>query len=313
MTNPNNALGTPAAFKGRTSVKAFNNVTQSLSKGIISGWNCAPVSGMTVSVGGTSGTRDVAIAEDASGNRTTISNISEAPIEVTISAAPTTYARIDAIVAYVNASPEGDQSTQDNPAACGICVAKGTPAANPAVPTNATIRSAITTDGGTGSSAYYVILATITVSVGMTAVASGAITQGSKAENSIAGSINANSIKSSAVTAAKIDWSTIPYKYQGNDGENMTLTCDKAGKYLVFAQMSWNGTGTKVCTLKKNGTTALAEGVDSRGGAGDWGNISVKAIASLAYGDTVGFYDDNTLLTAGGYARNNIGMIYIGS
>lgn len=178
MTNPNNAIGTPAAFKGRTSVKAYNNLTQTLAPGIISGWACAPVSGMTVAVGGSAGTRDVAVAEDASGNRTTISNISEAPVEVTITAAPSTYSRIDAIVAYVNPSPEGDQTTQDNPAACGICVAKGTAAANPTVPSSATIRSAITTDGGTGTTAYYVILATITVAAGTTSISSGIITQG---------------------------------------------------------------------------------------------------------------------------------------
>jgi len=308
MTNPNNAIGTPAAFKGRTSVKAFNNLTQSLSKGIVSGWACSPVSGMTVAVGGTSGTRDVAIAEDASGNRTTISNISEAPVEVNISAAPSTYSRIDSIVAYVNASPEGDQSTQDNPAACGICVAKGTAAANPVEPNNSTIRSAITTDGGIGTTAYYVVLAKITIASGTTSISSGIITQGSKAETGAP-------VPSNSITAEQLKWSTIPHVFK--DSGNLTITCPKTGTYLIFAQMSWNPPSgqsnvARVCTIKKNGSTALAEGVDSRAGAGDWGNISVKAIASLTSGDTLSYYDENNTLISGG-VRNNIGMIYIGS
>lgn len=181
MTNPNNAVGTPAAFSGRTSVKAFNNITGAYTRGIISGWEAAPVSGLTVAVGGNAGTRDIAVAEDASGCRTTISNISEAPIEVVMGSSPSTYNRIDAIVAYVEPSPTGDNSTQDNPAACGIIPVAGTAAANPVQPTDAQIRSAITTDGGTGASAYYCILNTIERTPGQTTIASGNITAGTPA------------------------------------------------------------------------------------------------------------------------------------
>lgn len=177
MTNPNNAVGTPAAFSGRTSVKAFNNITGAFTSGIISGWGCAPVSGLTVAVGGSAGTRDIAVAEDASGNRTTISNISEAPIEVVMGSSPATYNRIDAIIAYVEPSPTGDSSTQDNPVACGIIPVAGTAAANPAKPTDAQIRSAITTDGGTGASAYYCILTLIDRAPGQTTIASGNISK----------------------------------------------------------------------------------------------------------------------------------------
>lgn len=178
MTNPNNAVGTPAAFSGRTSVKAFNNITGAYTRGIISGWEAAPVSGLTVAVGGNAGTRDIAVAEDASGCRTTISNISEAPIEVVMGSSPSTYNRLDAIVAYVEPSPTGDNSTQDNPSACGIIPVAGTAAANPVKPTDAQIRSAITTDGGTGTSAYYVILDIIERTPGQTTIASGNITAG---------------------------------------------------------------------------------------------------------------------------------------
>lgn len=183
MTNPNNAVGTPAAFSGRTSVKAFNNITGAYTRGIISGWACAPVSGLTVAVGGNAGTRDIAVAEDASGCRTTISNISEAPIEVVLSSSPSTYNRLDAIVAYVEPSPTGDSSTQDNPAACGIIPVAGTAAANPVQPTDAQIRSAITTDGGTGTSAYYVILGIIERTPGQTTIASGNISKAAASQD----------------------------------------------------------------------------------------------------------------------------------
>lgn len=175
MTNPNNAVGTPAAFSGRTSVKAFNNITGAFTSGLISGWACAPVSGPTVAVGGNAGTRDIAVAEDASGNRTTISNISEAPIEVVMGSSPATYNRIDAIVAYVEPSPTGDNSTQDNPVACGIIPVAGTAAANPDQPTDAQIRAAITTDGGTGASAYYCILTLVKRNPGQTTITTGDI------------------------------------------------------------------------------------------------------------------------------------------
>ena len=75
MTNPNNAVGTNGAFGGRTSVNAFNDGLASYSAGIMSGWACEPSSGLTVVLGGDGNTRDVAIAEDNAGNKTTINNI----------------------------------------------------------------------------------------------------------------------------------------------------------------------------------------------------------------------------------------------
>ena len=86
MTNPNDAVGTNGAFGGRTSVNAFNDVLAVLSSGILSGWACSPNSGMSVVVGGDGSNRDVAIAEDNAGNKTTINNISASPIAVTMPA-----------------------------------------------------------------------------------------------------------------------------------------------------------------------------------------------------------------------------------
>lgn len=180
-TNPNNAVGTNAAYGGRTSVKAFNDNIGAYSRGILSGWACSPSSGMTVSLGGNGTTRDIAIAEDVSGNKITVNNISEAPISVTMSAAPSSNSRIDLIVAYVDNPPQGSATALDNPEACGLITVSGTAAANPVAPNESAIRTAITADGASGSTAYYVILAQITIAAGTTDIVAGNISAGSAA------------------------------------------------------------------------------------------------------------------------------------
>lgn len=182
MTNPNNAIGTNGAFDGRTSPNALNDLTAAFTRGIVSGWNCSPKSGMTVQLGGSASVRDVALAEDNAGDKLTINNRSGAPVEVTLAGAPATNNRIDAIVAYVDNPSTGDGSTTDNPTTCGIIAVSGTVAANPTAPTEAQIRSAITTDGATGGVAYYVVLATIRVGTNVTTIGSGVITQGAVAQ-----------------------------------------------------------------------------------------------------------------------------------
>lgn len=178
MTNPNNAIGTNGAFDGRTSPNALNDLAAAFTSGIVSGWNCSPKSGMTVQLGGSASVRDVALAQDNAGDKLAINNRSGAPVEVTLAGAPATNNRIDAIVAYVDNPSTGDGTTTDNPTACGIIAVSGTVAANPTAPTEAQIRSAITTDGATGGVAYYVVLATIRVGTNVTTIGSGVITQG---------------------------------------------------------------------------------------------------------------------------------------
>lgn len=180
-TNPNNAVGTNAAYDGRTSVKAFNDGIGAYSRGILSGWACSPNTGMTVSLGGDGTTRDIAIAEDVSGNKISVNNISEAPISVTMSAAPSTNSRIDVIVAYVDNPPQGSATSIDNPGACGLIAVDGTAAADPVAPNDSAIRTAITADGASGSTAYYVVLATITIASGTTDLTSDNIAAGSSA------------------------------------------------------------------------------------------------------------------------------------
>lgn len=231
MTNPNNAVGTNAAIGGRTSVNAFNDVASVLSRGIITGWVCSAGGGMSVNIGGTADTRDVAIALDNSGNKTTINNISDAPINLTIDAAPATNSRYDVVVAYVDNPAIGNSTDVDNPGACGIIVVKGTASSSPVVPNESAIRTAITSDGASGSTAYYVVLAQITVGAGTTVIASGNITQSAynstiASTNILDGSITSSKIGSSAVTSSKIS--------------NNSVTTDKlANASVTSSKIDW--------------------------------------------------------------------------
>lgn len=178
MSNPNNSIGTPAAYGGRTSVNAYGDELAGYSRGILSGWGVAPAGGLDLNLGGSATVRDVAVAEDNAGNKTTINNISASPITVTIPAAPGTDARIDSVVLYVDASPQGISSAVDNPGACGVVIASGTVAASPTAPDDNTIRAAITADGATGTLAYYTVIANVTVSAGQTDITAGDIAGG---------------------------------------------------------------------------------------------------------------------------------------
>lgn len=204
MTNPNNAVGTNGAFGGRTSVNAFNDVMAAfIGRGIISGWGISPSSGMTVAIGGDGENRDVAVAEDNAGNKTSVNNISQAPINLAVMAAPATNNRIDAIVAYVDNPPSGASTVVDNYGACGLIDVPGTVSASPSAPDESAIRTAITTDGGAGATAYYVVIGYVNIAAGTTDITSDMITAGPYAQ------IGTNQIADESITSDKIDWATI--------------------------------------------------------------------------------------------------------
>ena len=231
-TNPNNAVGTNAAYDGRTSVKAFNDGIGAYSRGILSGWACSPSTGMTVSLGGDGATRDIAIAEDVAGNKTTVNNISESPISVTMSAAPATNSRIDLIVAYVDNPPQGSATVLDNPAACGLIAVSGTAAADPVAPNDSAIRTAITADGASGSTAYYVVLATITVASGTTDLTSSNIAAGSSA----------------GIGAQNIDFTTLSGNYSETEVDTGFTWVDGSKIYkktINFGDLANNGFKSK--------------------------------------------------------------------
>ena len=259
MTNPNNAIGTNGAFDGRTSPNALNDIAAAFTSGIVSGWNCAPKTGMTVQLGGSASVRDVALAEDNAGDKLTINNRSGAPVEVTLAGAPATNNRVDAIVAYVDNPSTGDGNTTDNPTACGIIAVSGTVAANPTAPTDEQIRSAITTDGATGGVAYYVILATIRVGTSVTSIGSGVITQGAPVQSIAAltdGAVSTEKLADRAVTSEKVDWMTLPVPFvdysTGTTIASLPFTATKDQMIL----MAINGAQDVGCVIQVNGARA---------------------------------------------------------
>lgn len=225
MTNPNDAIGTNAAYGSRTSVNAFNDIAQLASgRGVLSGWTCSPKSGMTVQLGGVAGTRDVAVAEDNLGNRVSINNRSSSPVDVAIAAASASAARYDAIVAYVISPAQAEDTTPDAPSVCGIIdVQGGTTGVS-----EQQIRSAITADGGTGSIAYYAVLATIYIPANTTTLTSANISQ-----NYI--TISDSVVKALNDAAIAKTWTTVPYtsgyKASANTGAPQSIQC-----------CVWNGT-----------------------------------------------------------------------
>lgn len=258
MTNPNNAIGTNGAFGGRTSVNAFNDGLSAWTRGVLSGWACEPDGGMTVALGGDPEVRDVAVAEDDAGNKTTINNISLAPVRVNIPGAPASNTRIDSIVAYVDNPPHGRADITDNYESCGLIVVSGAASASPTTPNESTIRSAITSDGATGATAYYVVLANIRVATGTTDITAGEIEAGDVAGlsgemvntgNITDGAITSAKMADSAVTSNKIDYSSLGIGIveieqkqfnlqswvQYNVHSNLTVELQPNSTYLVIA------------------------------------------------------------------------------
>lgn len=281
MTNPNNAIGTNGAYGGRTSVNAFNDDLAIWSgRGVMSGWACSPNSGMTVQIGGVSGTRDVAIAQDNAGNRTTINNISGSPVQITIDTAPSTNSRIDSIVAYVDNPATGISTDVDNPGTCGIIDVKGTVASSPSAPNDSAIRTAITGDGASGSTAYYVVLANITVGTNVTVIQSSAISGGGyatiqtdnignaqvTASKLASNSVTTAKINNGAVTSSKIDFTTLPFPYLDyanrtsitTSGQSFTYTPTKDGIAVVRSDIHNTGSAGEVtlkCDVSRGGVT----------------------------------------------------------
>lgn len=238
MTNPDNTVGTNAGYDGRTTPNAFNDILGTFTRGIVSGWACSPKSGMTVQLGGDGSTRDVAIAEDNAGNKTTINNRTATPVEITLAGAPATGNRIDSIVAYVDSAQSGQGATDvDFPSITGIIAVSGTAAGTPSAPTEAQIRTAITADGADGANSFYVVLANITVGQGVTTIGSGVISAGAPAQmwagHLLDRTVGSDKLTANAVWSNNINWSTLDgselgWKYLGQ----VKLT--SAGSSLTF-------------------------------------------------------------------------------
>ena len=320
-TNPNNAVGTNAAYDGRTSVEAFNDDLAAFTSGIISGWDCSPNTGMTVSLGGDGSTRDVAIAEDNAGNKTTINNISGSPIDVTLSAAPGSNSRIDLVVAYVDNPPQGSNTETDNPDACGIIKVTGIAASTPAEPDDSDIRSAITADGASGTTAFYVVLAKITVASGVATITSSDIEQGGIAALRGEKVVSSDNINWSSLPAVPkcvisahlssniaINSGTVIAMAQENIiGEGLTINGsgrfvigDNINYVLVFA--SWTcspeASGFRRVHIRKNGSLTEGYAFTTSDVATGYLNGAVGGILlSVTKGDIIALYNRDTRMT----------------
>lgn len=171
MTNPNNIVRVRARNGGRASVYEANAWAQGFSMGILEGYGVTQNTSadMNVLVGGSATKPDVLIAQNPAGYKIALDIIGRQAVAIT---APASNSRISAIVAYTN--DLSLSTTQDDvtgsPASCGLIVVNGTAAANPVAPTDSQIRTAITSDGATGSQAAYCVIATIKVASNTTLI-----------------------------------------------------------------------------------------------------------------------------------------------
>lgn len=171
MTNPSNTVRVRARAGGRASVYEANAWAQAFSAGLLEGDGVKQntSANMNVLVGGSSAKPDVVIAENPSGYKIALDLVSQVTLTIT---KPASNSRISAIVAYTDdlAVQSTETTVTGSPSSCGLIVVNGNAAAAPVPPSDATIRSAITADGATGSQACYVVVATILVSSNTTAI-----------------------------------------------------------------------------------------------------------------------------------------------
>ena len=200
-TNPNDIVRVRARANGRASVYEANAWCQSLSQGVLDGNGVVQNTSadMNVLVGGTSSKPDVVIASNPSGYKIALDIVGQQAVAITV---PASNKRITSIVAYTDdlSLASTDTSITGSPSSCGLIVVNGTASASPSAPDDATIRTAITDDGATGSQACYCVLAEILVDHTTTTITNSLI------DNKISG---VNQIADLAVKSNSIDWTTM--------------------------------------------------------------------------------------------------------
>lgn len=256
MTNPNNAVRVSSRNGGRGSVYEANAWAQLYNNGILSGNGVTPDTGMVVQTGGTTACPDVLIATNASGYRIALDVVDTATLTIT---KPASNKRITAIVAYTDdlAIASTESNITGNPASCGLIAVDGTTSANPVDPTDAQIRTAITSDGGSGSQAAYAIIATILVTSSTASITSGIITRKSAY----------SAVYDPKVTENDINWS----------GLNMFHHYNASGEDVTVAQ--WTKT-----TIETIAMTGLAE------------NATYLLIANVGFVSNKAYSDSDILL-----------------
>ena len=290
MTNPNNAVGTNAAYGTRTSVNAFGDVLQVFAgRGVVSGWAVVPDSGMTVNVGGVAGTRDVAVAEDNLGNRTSIDNRSGSPVSITLAAASVSANRYSAIVAYCNNPAIAGDTTPDAPDVCGIIEVQG----GTTGVSEAQIRTAISADGGTGTTAYYAVLATVYVAANTTTITSGNITANNtrvmgQPIRKVLYSGGSASTSSSSLSEAPSNYDQLEISIIDNDGNRETLLVDSGASYFQYISNAFSGTPyyLKFSRWQISGSTIskiYSKESENYGAPYTGGNMGVEKVVGVKY------------------------------
>ena len=201
MTNPDNIVRVRARNGGRASVYEANGWAQSYTSGLLEGNGVTQNTSadMNVLVGGSSSKPDVVIAQNPAGYKIALDLVGQQAVTIT---APASNSRISAIVAYTD--DLSLSTTQDtvtgSPASCGLIVVNGTASASPSEPTEAQIRTAITSDGATGSQASYCVIATIEVANDTTIITDSLIT-----------------IKKAGIGAKNLDFTTLSGNYSTSE------------------------------------------------------------------------------------------------
>lgn len=226
MTNPNNIVRVRARNGGRASVYEANAWAQGFSMGILEGYGVAQNTSadMNVLVGGSATKPDVLIAQNPAGYKIALDIIGRQAVAIT---APASNSRISAIVAYTN--DLSLSTTQDDvtgsPASCGLIVVNGTAAANPVAPTDSQIRTAITSDGATGSQAAYCVIATIKVASNTTMITDSLISTNQAAIGS--------KIIDFATSTDSVGWKKVPIS------DNVVVYLAKGVSYQSMGGTTW--------------------------------------------------------------------------
>lgn len=274
MTNPDNIVRVRARNGGRASVYEANAWCQMLNAGLLEGNGVLQNTSadMNVLVGGSASKPDVVIATAPSGYHVALDIVGQQAVAIT---APATNSRISAIVAYTDdlSLATTEDTVTGSPASCGLIVVNGTTSANPTNPTEATIRSAITADGATGSQAAYVVIAYITVSSATTAITNTLISiqqSGIQAQNiqpaSIdnsklaANAVDTPNIVNSAVTASKIDFTTLPGNYATSEIDTGYTWVD--GKHIFKKTINFGALPNATTKTVSHGITNLDHYID---------------------------------------------------
>ena len=221
MTNPDNIVRVRARNGGRASVYEANGWAQAYTAGLIEGHGVTQNTSadMNVLVGGSGSKPDVILAENPSGYKIALDLVGQQPIAIT---APASNSRISAVVAYTDDLSLA--TTQDtvtgSPASCGLIVVNGTASVSPSEPSDAQIRTAITSDGATGSQAAYCVIATILVANDTTIITNSMITNNMSKVAGI-GVIQAQNIDFTTIAAGNYSTSEVDTGFTWVDGKTI--------------------------------------------------------------------------------------------